>query len=53
MSPENAEIVRDAYEPVARDGRWWRALTLRDGLMVRSETYAERNQALEAAGLRK
>ena len=35
------------------DGRWWQALTLRDGLMVRSETYAECNQALEAAGLRK
>jgi ketosteroid isomerase-like protein len=33
------------------EGRWWQALTLRDGLIVRSETYPERGQALEAAGL--
>jgi ketosteroid isomerase-like protein len=33
------------------EGRWWQVVTLREGLIVRSETYPVRGQALEAAGL--
>jgi ketosteroid isomerase-like protein len=33
------------------EGRWWQVVTLRDGEIVRSETYPGRNQALEAAGI--
>jgi ketosteroid isomerase-like protein len=34
------------------EGRWWQAVTIRDGQIARAETYPERDQALEAAGLR-
>jgi ketosteroid isomerase-like protein len=33
------------------EGRWWQAVTLRDGEIVRVESFPERAQALEAAGL--
>jgi ketosteroid isomerase-like protein len=33
------------------EGRWWQALTFSAGLVVRSELFPERAQALEAAGL--
>ncbi len=39
-------------ETVAVEGAWWQAVTLRDGEIVRVETFPHRGQALEAAGLR-
>ena len=33
------------------EGRWWQVVTFREGEMVRVETFQERTQALEAAGL--
>jgi ketosteroid isomerase-like protein len=33
------------------EGRWWQVATLRGGEIARSETFPERAQALEAAGL--
>jgi hypothetical protein len=33
------------------EGRWWQVMTFRDGLIVRSEVFPERAEALEAAGL--
>jgi hypothetical protein len=33
------------------EGRWWQVVTLREGEVARAETYPERAQALEAAGL--
>jgi ketosteroid isomerase-like protein len=33
------------------EGRWWQVVTLRDGSIVRSETYPERGRALDAAGV--
>ena len=35
----------------AVEGRWWQVVTLREGEVARAETYPERAQALEAAGL--
>jgi ketosteroid isomerase-like protein len=35
----------------AVEGRWWQVATLRGGQITRSETFPERAQALEAAGL--
>ena len=35
----------------AVEGRWWQVTTLRGGQIARSETFQERAQALEAAGL--
>jgi ketosteroid isomerase-like protein len=34
------------------EGQWWIVVTVRDGVVVRSEAFVERAQALEAAGLR-
>ena len=34
------------------EGRWWIVMTLREGAVARSEAFDERDQALEAAGLR-
>jgi hypothetical protein len=34
------------------EGRWWQAVTLRGGEVARIESFPERAQALEAAGLR-
>jgi ketosteroid isomerase-like protein len=34
------------------EGRWWQVVTLRDAEIVRAETFPDRAQALEAAGLR-
>jgi ketosteroid isomerase-like protein len=34
------------------EGRWWQMLTLRGGEVARIESFPERAQALEAAGLR-
>jgi ketosteroid isomerase-like protein len=36
---------------VELEQRWWQVLTLRGGLLTRLETFRERSQALEAAGL--
>ncbi len=36
---------------VAVEGRWWVVVTLREGVIAQSEVFAERAQALEAAGL--
>ncbi len=33
------------------EGRWWQVVTLRGGVVTRVETFQERAQALEAAGL--
>jgi ketosteroid isomerase-like protein len=33
------------------EGGWWQAVTVREGQIARSETFPERTQALEAAGL--
>ncbi len=33
------------------EGRWWQVLTFRGGVVARVETFQERAQALEAAGL--
>jgi ketosteroid isomerase-like protein len=33
------------------EGRWWQVATLRDGEVVRAETFPERARALEVAGL--
>jgi ketosteroid isomerase-like protein len=33
------------------EGRWWQVVTLREGEFARAETFPERAQALEAAGL--
>jgi ketosteroid isomerase-like protein len=35
----------------AVEGRWWQVVTLQGGDIVRAQTYPERAQALEAAGL--
>ncbi|HEY1359577.1 MAG TPA: nuclear transport factor 2 family protein [Thermoleophilaceae bacterium] len=32
------------------EGRWWQVATLREGEVVRAETFAERTEALEVAG---
>jgi ketosteroid isomerase-like protein len=34
------------------EGRWWNVVTYREGEVARSELFAERTEALEAAGLR-
>ena len=34
------------------EGRWWQVVTIHGGLPARIETFQERAQALEAAGLR-
>jgi len=34
------------------EGRWWQVVTVRGGELARAETFLERAQALEAAGLR-
>ncbi len=34
------------------EGRWWHVMRFREGLIVRSELYPERDQALKAAGSR-
>jgi ketosteroid isomerase-like protein len=41
--------MRDSETMV--EGRWWQVLTFSEGLIVRSELYPEREEALEAAGL--
>ena len=33
------------------EGRWWQVVTFRHGLIIRSELFPQRDQALEAAGL--
>jgi hypothetical protein len=33
------------------EGRWWQAVTVRGGEIARTESFPERAQALEAAGL--
>jgi ketosteroid isomerase-like protein len=33
------------------DGRWWNVITFRDQDLIRSELFAERSAAMEAAGL--
>jgi ketosteroid isomerase-like protein len=34
------------------EGHWWIVMTVREGVVARSEAFVERAQALEAAGLR-
>jgi ketosteroid isomerase-like protein len=34
------------------EGLWWIVMTVREAVVVRSEAFVERAQALEAAGLR-
>jgi ketosteroid isomerase-like protein len=38
---------------VSVEGRWWIVMTLREGAVARAQIFDERDQALEAAGLRK
>jgi ketosteroid isomerase-like protein len=41
--------IRGSETPA--EGRWWNVITFREGRMVRSELYPDRDRALEAAGL--
>jgi ketosteroid isomerase-like protein len=64
MSRENVEVVRTGCEAWARgdldaaaqiwdpDVEWAQVWTLRDGLALRIDNYTDRDEALEAAGLR-
>ncbi len=51
MSRENVEIVREIYSEAA-EGRFTTCLTLRKGRVVRFDQYPDRQDALEAVGLR-
>jgi ketosteroid isomerase-like protein len=42
---------RPAGSAALVEGHWWQVSTFRDGEIVRAEMFAERAQALEAAGL--
>jgi ketosteroid isomerase-like protein len=37
--------------PTVVEGRWWIVVTVREGVVTRSEAFVERAHALEAAGL--